>query len=59
MTPGDLENDAMIPKKLYVINIALNILIYEFGMPRPDGFPGIFLLAQIKTLKMRSQPQKN
>ena len=41
MTPGDLKNEVMTPKSLYVIDIALKLQICEFGKPRPDGFPGI------------------
>ena len=43
MTPGDLDNEVVTPKRclihfLYVISM---ILIGEFDYPRPDGFPGI------------------
>ena len=51
MTPRDLNNEVVTPKFWQVIDITLKLVNYEFGKPRPNGFPKICPQAQIsKTL---------
>ena len=51
MTPHELENEAVTLIFQQVVDINLQLLIYEFGKPRLNGFPKICQQAQIsKTL---------
>ena len=46
MTPWDLKMRRW-QKKVYVIDITLKFLMYEFGKPRPNRYPEICSQAQM------------
>ena len=47
MTRGELQNEIYDRENLVGSYIALKLLIYEFGMPRPDSFTGILSTSSI------------